>query len=75
MLVFDLIIVMVVDYNGVVVFSIGGEIDLIIVVVFEEVIGEVVVDNLMVLVIDFFVVEFLGLVGLKILVVIFEKIG
>lgn len=34
LLVFDLIIVMVVDYNGVVVFSIGGEIDLIIVVVF-----------------------------------------
>lgn len=63
------------DHDGVVVLSIGGEIDLVTAPALEEAIGGVVADNPTGLIIDLSGVEFLGSVGLKILAATYEKLG
>ncbi|OBK31097.1 anti-anti-sigma factor [Mycobacterium asiaticum] len=71
----DSITATVADHDGVVVLSIGGEIDLVTAPALEEAIAGVVVDNPRALVIDLSAVEFLGSVGLKILAATYEKLG
>jgi len=71
----DSITATVADHDGVVVLSIGGEIDLVTAPAMEEAIGGVTVDNPSALIIDLSAVEFLGSVGLKILAATFEKLG
>ncbi|MDT5137467.1 MAG: anti-sigma factor antagonist [Mycobacterium sp.] len=71
----DSITATVADHDGVVVLSIGGEIDLVTAPALEEAIGGVVVDNPAALIIDLSGVEFLGSVGLKILAATYEKLG
>lgn len=71
----DSITATVADHDGVVVLSIGGEIDLVTAPALEEAIGDVVVDNPSALIIDLSAVEFLGSVGLKILAATYEKLG
>ncbi len=63
------------DHDGIVVLSIGGEIDLVTAPALEEAIGGVVVDDPEALIIDLSGVEFLGSVGLKILAATYEKLG
>lgn len=63
------------DHDGVVVLSIGGEIDLVTAPALEEAIGGVITDNPQALIIDLSGVEFLGSVGLKILAATYEKLG
>ena len=63
------------DHDGVVVLSVGGEIDLVTAPALEEAIGGVVADNPAALVIDLSAVDFLGSVGLKILAATYEKLG
>ncbi|WP_246398234.1 STAS domain-containing protein [Mycobacterium vicinigordonae] len=63
------------DHDGVVVLSIGGEIDLVTAPALEEAIGGVVADNPGALIIDLSGVDFLGSVGLKILASTYEKLG
>lgn len=71
----DSITATVADHDGVVVLSIGGEIDLVTAPALEEAIGEVVAGNPTALLIDLSGVEFLGSVGLKILAATYEKLG
>ncbi|SON60093.1 Anti-sigma-F factor antagonist RsfB [Mycobacterium simulans] len=71
----DSITATVADHDGVVVLSIGGEIDLVTAPALEKAIGGVVADNPKALVIDLSAVEFLGSVGLKILAATYEKLG
>ncbi|GAB7142073.1 STAS domain-containing protein [Mycobacterium riyadhense] len=71
----DSITATVADHDGVVVLSIGGEIDLVTAPALEKAIGAVVADNPKALVIDLSAVEFLGSVGLKILAATYEKLG
>lgn len=71
----DSITATVADHDGIVVLSIGGEIDLVTAPALEEAIGTVVVDNPSALIIDLSAVEFLGSVGLKILAATYEKLG
>ncbi len=71
----DSITATVADHDGIVVLSIGGEIDLVTAPALEEAIGGVVVDDPSALIIDLSAVEFLGSVGLKILAATFEKLG
>ncbi|OBI98617.1 STAS domain-containing protein [Mycobacterium asiaticum] len=63
------------DHDGVVVLSIGGEIDLVTAPALEEAIGGVISDNPQAVIIDLSGVEFLGSVGLKILAATYEKLG
>ncbi|BDB45466.1 MULTISPECIES: STAS domain-containing protein [Mycobacterium] len=63
------------DHDGVVVLSIGGEIDLVTAPALEEAIGGVIADNPGALIIDLSGVDFLGSVGLKILASTYEKLG
>lgn len=63
------------DHDGVVVLSIGGEIDLVTAPALEEAIGGVITDNPQAMIIDLSGVEFLGSVGLKILAATYEKLG
>lgn len=71
----DSITATVADHDGVVVLSVGGEIDLVTAPALEKAIGGVVADNPKALVIDLSAVEFLGSVGLKILAATYEKLG
>jgi len=71
----DSITAAVADHDGIVVLSIGGEIDLVTAPALEEAIGGVLVDNPQALIIDLSAVEFLGSVGLKILAATYEKLG
>jgi len=71
----DSITATVADHDGIVVLSIGGEIDLVTAPALEEAIGGVMVDNPSALIIDLSGVEFLGSVGLKILAATYEKLG
>jgi anti-sigma B factor antagonist len=71
----DSITATVADHDGVVVLSVGGEIDLVTAPTLEEAISTVVTDNPAALVIDLSAVEFLGSVGLKILAATYEKLG
>ncbi len=71
----DSITALVADHDGVVVLSIGGEIDLVTAPALEQAIGGVVVENPSALIIDLSEVEFLGSVGLKILAGTGEKLG
>lgn len=71
----DSITATVADHDGIVVLSIGGEIDLVTAPALEEAIGGVVVDDPEALIIDLSGVEFLGSVGLKILAATYEKLG
>lgn len=71
----DSITASVADHDGIVVLSIGGEIDLVTAPALEEAIGGVVVDGPSALIIDLSAVEFLGSVGLKILAATYEKLG
>lgn len=70
----DSITATVADHGGIVVLSIGGEIDLVTAPALEEAIGGVVVDDPEALIIDLSGVEFLGSVGLKILAATYEKL-
>ena len=70
----DSITATVADHDGIVVLSIGGEIDLVTAPALEEAIGGVVVDDPEALIIDLSGVEFLGSVGLKILAATCEKL-
>ncbi|WP_241010760.1 STAS domain-containing protein [Mycobacterium camsae] len=71
----DSITATVADHDGIVVLSIGGEIDLVTAPALEEAIGGVAVNNPSALIIDLSGVEFLGSVGLKILAATCEKLG
>jgi anti-anti-sigma factor len=71
----DSITATVADHDGVVVLSIGGEIDLVTAPALEEAIAGVLVDKPSALIIDLSAVEFLGSVGLKILAATYEQLG
>ena len=71
----DSITATVADHDGVVVLSLGGEIDLLTAPALEEAIAGVDVDKLSALIVDLSAVEFLGSVGLKILAATHEKLG
>jgi anti-sigma B factor antagonist len=71
----DSITTLVADHDGIAVVSVSGEIDLVTAPALEQAIGAVLEEGPSALVIDLSEVEFLGSVGLKILVATYEKLA